>query len=108
MLKEEIIIELVNNQDLIGIKKFIKENKNFSFDFTSNDGKNLLHYAASKLTSNTLSVIQILLENGLDPLAVNEKFISALDVAKLANNIPAMTIMKHYVNKRNQESQNYF
>lgn len=107
MEKATVLISIIEKQNLAELKDFTKENPDFSFNFTTDKGKNLLHYAASKISSNTLAVIQILLEKGLDPLDVDEKFTSALDVAKASNNVPAMTLMKHYVNKKNQEDQGF-
>jgi len=106
--KKEIIIDIIKKQDLISLKSFIKENTDFPFNFTTDNGKNLLHYAANKVSHNTLSVIQILLEKGLDPLAVDENFESAIDVAEKNNNIPALTIMNSFVNKRMHEVKTYF
>lgn len=108
MSKEEELIQIVDNQDLNLLKKFINENKDFNFDFTTKKGQNLLHYVSKKVSSNTLSIIQILIEKGVDPQAVDEKFMSALDIAKESNNIPAMTIMKHYVSKKSKEDQTNF
>ncbi len=107
MEKENLLINIIETQNLASLKKFAKENPEFAFDFTTEKGRNLLHYAASKLSSNTLAIIQIILEKGIDPLDVDEKFISALDVAKEHNNIPALTLMKHYINKKNQENKGY-
>ncbi len=108
MNKKDILIDIIQKQDLVGLKDFVKSEKDFNYDFTTLNGQTLLHLVASKLTSQTLGTIQILLENGIDPLAVDEKFKTALDIAKDSNNIPAMTIMKHFVNKKIQEQQTYF
>lgn len=94
MEKINELINIVEKQNLASLKDFVKENQDFSFKFTTDKGKNLLHYAAAKVSSNTLAIIQILLEKGLDPMDVDEKFVSALDVAKSSNNVPAMTLMK--------------
>lgn len=82
-------------------------NKGIDLSFTTENGDTLLHFAASKLTENTLSIIQVLLECGIDPLSVNKNFQTSIEVAQENNNIPAMTIMKHYVNKKLQETKNY-
>ncbi|NCQ51621.1 hypothetical protein GW796_06950 [archaeon] len=107
MEKENLLISIIEQQKINELKDFVKENKDFQFNFTTSAGKNLLHFAASKLSSNTLGIIQILLLKGLDPLALDEKFKSSLDIAKESSNIPAMTIMKHFVNLKNKESQTY-
>jgi ankyrin repeat protein len=107
MEKENELIYIIEKQDLSSLKEFAKDNPKFPFNFTTDKGKNLLHYAAANLSSNTLAIIQILLEKGLNPMDVDEKFVSPLDVAKKSNNVPAMTLMKHYVNKKNQENQSY-
>lgn len=107
MENNNTLINIIEKQDLASLKEFAKANPEFAFDFTTEKGRTLLHYAANKLSSNTLAIIQILLEKGLDPMDVDEKFISPLDVAKSSNNIPALTLMKHYINKKNQENQSY-
>ncbi len=101
------LINIVQQQNLSELKSFLTINKNLDLSFTTESGDTLLHFAASKLTENTLSIIQILLENGLDPLAVNQNFQTSIEVALENNNIPAMTIMKHYVNKKMQEAKGY-
>lgn len=101
------LIEIAKEQNLNALKDFINQNKGFNFDFTNKNGDTLLHFAVEKLTSRTLPFIQILLEVGIDPTAVNEKFNTPLDVAKTVNNIPALTLMKHFINKKNQEIQTY-
>jgi ankyrin repeat protein len=108
MNKKDILIDIIQKQDLVGLKDFVKNEKDFTYDFTTLSGQTLLHLVASKLTSQTLGTIQILLEKGIDPLAVDEKFKTALDIAKESNNIPAMTIMKHFINKKIQEQKTYF
>lgn len=105
MNKKNELIEIVKKQDINKLKLFIKENINFNFTFTTEKGENLLHFSTNIISSNTLSIIQILLEKGLDPLSVNENFLNALDIAKENNNIPALTIMKHFINKKNKEDQ---
>ncbi len=106
-MSNEQLINMVEVQDLTALKNFLLSNKNVDLSFTTDTGDTLLHFASSKLTENTLSIIQILLENGLDPLSVNQKFQTSIEVAQENNNIPAMTIMKHYVNKKLQETKNY-
>ncbi len=101
------LIKIVKEQNLLELKKVLLSEKSIDLSFTTDGGDTLLHFASSKLTENTLSIIQILLENGLDPLAVNQKFQTSIEVAQESNNIPAMTIMKHYVNKKLQETKNY-
>lgn len=102
-----MLVDLAKNQKLNEIKLFLLENESFPINFTTDDGSNLLHFVATRLSENTLGIIQLLLEKGVDPLAVNEKFITPIEVAKENNNIPALTIMKHYINKKMQDSKNY-
>lgn len=106
-MSNEQLINMIEAQDLTSLKNFLSSNKNVDLSFTTEKGDTLLHFASSKLTENTLSIIQILLENGLDPLSVNQNFQTSIEVAQENNNIPAMTIMKHYVNKKLQETKNY-
>lgn len=106
-MEKSKIINIVKEQNLIELKKFLLENENFDLCFTTESGDTLLHFATNKLTENTLSIIQILLESGVDPLSVNQNFQTSIEVAQENNNIPAMTIMKHYVNKKLQEEKNY-
>ncbi len=107
MDKNQYLIDIIEKQNINELKSFVKENSDFQLNFTTDNGSNLLHFSANKLSENTLSIIQILLEKGLDPMAVNENFVTPLEIAQQHSNVPAMTIMKHYINKRMQEAKNY-
>jgi ankyrin repeat protein len=96
------------NQDLEQINKFIVDFNKEGCAFTDAKGNTLLHFASDRLTEKTLPIVQALLECGCDPYAVNEKFETALDRAKQNNNIPAMTVMKHFINKQNQELKDFY
>jgi ankyrin repeat protein len=101
------VLEATIQQNISILKEIFLKLEDSDKRFTTNEGKNLLHFVSDKKTENTLPLIQFLLNAGIDPQALDENFESALDIAKKNNNIPALTLMKHFVNKRNQEIQNY-
>ena len=101
------LIDLVKIHDLEGLKFLLESNEEIDLNFTDIKGKNLLHYAANNISEKGLPLIQLLLERKIDPCALNEKFESAMDVAKNINNNPGLSLMKYFVLKQNQELQSY-
>lgn len=99
------LIEATLAQNLESVKELFKKSKKSSLQFTNNTGKTLLHLASLQKNEKTLPLIQYLLESGVDPLSVDENFETAFDIAKKNNNIPACSIIKHHINKQNQELQ---
>lgn len=105
MNKKESLINILEEQSLNGLKDFIENNNDFNFDFINEHGQNLLHLLAKINSENMLEMARILLEKGVDPRAVDEKFISAMDIAKGNNNHPLLSVFKFYVNQKNKEYQ---
>lgn len=103
--QEDIFLAIIN-QDLEKLKSFFANNEYKNSNITDNDGNTLLHFASDRLTNKTLPIVQLLLEHGCDPNSVNARFETPLDRAKKNNNIPAMTVMKHFVNLKEQEMRN--
>lgn len=101
------VLEATKKQDLLYLKQIFFKLEDSDKQFTTEEGKNLLHFVSDIKTEKTLPLIQFLLESGLDPQAVDENFESPIDLAKYNNNIPALTLMKHFVNKRNKEIESY-
>lgn len=101
------ITEYVKNHNFYELSEVIKSEKEIDLFFTDSKGRTLLHYAVAKVSQYGLPVLQLLLEHNLDPNSLDEKFESALDVARNNNNVPGLTIMKHFINKHNQELQTY-
>lgn len=101
------LIKLIQEQDIKEVKRLSSSDSNINFNFTDDYGNNLLHFAVAKITENTLSLIQFLLERGVDPLSVNERFETPMDLAKVSNNIPALTLMKHYINQKIKQERDY-
>lgn len=95
------------NQNLDKLKELLVEDNTRNFNFTDDKGFNLLHFSSLKRSANTLPLIQWLLEKEIDPMALNENFESAMDLAKKQSNIPALTLMKYAVDLRNKEIQDY-
>lgn len=95
------LFDLINTKDFNYFKNYILEtNQNL---FVNDDfGNNLLHCACKKISENTLPLIQYLLEAGLDPLAVNEKFITPLEVAQMNNNFPAIALINYFIIKNKE------
>ena len=92
---------LVESENLEDLKLLYIKNNKSSLVFTNEKGQTLLHIASKNKNENTLPIIQFLLENNVDPLSVDESFNTALDIAKKNNNVPASTLMKHYINLKN-------
>lgn len=99
MKLEEELFKLVKNQDLPKIKEVISL-AHVDLKQTDESGNTLLHFAVKKVSENTLPLTQLLLENGLDPLSLNEDFQSPIDLATEINNFPALALMRFYVNKK--------
>lgn len=105
--QNKIIIEYVKNHDVECLSALLKKNKELDLHFTDSKGRTLLHHAVGKVSQYGLPLLQILLEHGIDPNSVDEKFESAMDVARNINNVPGLTLLKHFSNKNNQELQSY-
>lgn len=103
--EQENIFQAIINQDLEKLKDFFENNEEKNCSFTDDEGNTLLHFASDRLTEKTLPIVQLLLQCGCDPQSVNMRFESPLDRAKKNNNIPAMTVMKHFINLKNKENQ---
>ena len=104
---QENAFSAIINQDLIKLKENFALEEKKDLSFTDNDGNTLLHFASDRISEKTLPIVQFLLENGCDPQAVNARFETPLDRAKKSSNIPAMTVIKHYIYKQNQELLSY-
>lgn len=98
MKLEEELFKLVKGQDLQKIKEIISLG-HVNLKQTDENGNTFLHFAVKKVSENTLPLTQLLLENGLDPLSLNEDFQSPLDLATEINNFPALALMRFYMNK---------
>lgn len=101
--KKKELAKLVEEHNVNEIRRFIVENDGFDFCFTNNKGQTLLHLASRRISENTLPLIQILLGKGIDPLSVDESFVSAIDLADKEKNMPALSLMKHFINGVEQE-----
>lgn len=101
------VLEATIQHDLSKLKQLFSVLDDAEKHFTTEEGKNLLHFISNQKNEHTLPILQFLLDSGLDPQAVDENYESPMDVAKKNNNIPALTLMKLFVYKRNQELQNY-
>ncbi len=105
MNEKESLISILEKQNLNGLKDFVAKNNDFNFDFTNEQGQNLLHFLAKTNYENMLEIAKILLEKGIDPRAVDENFVSAIDIAKGNNNHSLLSVFKFYVNQKNKEYQ---
>jgi hypothetical protein len=97
--------ELINMENISELKIFMKNNDSNLIFESDASGNNFLHLTASKNGVNNLAMIQFLLEAGIDPFAINKNFESAADIAKNNNNIPTLTLIKHYMNLKQKENQ---
>lgn len=102
--EQEKIFRAIINQDLGQLENFINEKNDCSF--TDDEGNTLLHFASDRIGGKTLPIVQLLLENGCDAQSVNCRFETPIDRAKQNNNIPALTVMKHYINIKNKNMEN--
>lgn len=105
--QNKIIIEYIKNHELEAFSNLLKSNKDIDLCFTDLKGRTLLHHVVGKISQNGLPLLQILLEHGVDPNSVDEKFQNAMDIAKSIDNVPALAMLKHFLNKNNQELQSY-
>lgn len=99
--------DATKDHNLSLIKQLCETSENQDFHFTDDNGRTLLHYAVAHTTANMLPTLQFLLEKDIDPQSVDKNFVSALELAKQKNNIPALTLMKYFVNLQKQENLSY-
>lgn len=105
--EQEKMFHAIINQDLDKLKELFSIYQGKDYSFTDENGNTLLHYASDHRSDKTLPIVQLLLRNGCEPQAVNANFETPLDRAKTNNNVPAMTVIKHYINLKNQEDKSY-
>lgn len=95
----QLIKAIIEAQDIEQLKEVYKETPNSLFE-TDNKGKNILHLACEKQNQKTPSLINFLLEIGLDPLAVDAYFKNSLDIAKENKNVWAVARLKLFINEK--------
>lgn len=91
------ITKLVKEEKIEDLREFYNQNVNFNFDYTDNIGNNLLHIVAKKQSENTQALITFLVQHNVDINGVNRGFLTPLEVAKRYNNVPAISILNHYL-----------
>lgn len=100
--KENIFLAIIS-QDLENLKRLTQQSDKRSLNFSDEEGNTPLHFSSDRQNEKTLPIVQFILENGGDPLAVNARFETPLDKAKQNNNVPAMSVMNYFVNKQSSE-----
>lgn len=99
------VLKATINEDLSTLKQLFLKADDSDKHFTDDEGKTLLHFVGYDKNEYTLHILQFLLDSDLDPQSVDENFESPMDLAKKSNNIPALSLMKLFVHKRNQSLQ---
>lgn len=84
---EDKIFSIIENQDLISLKRFIKENKNFDFTLTNDNGETLLHVLSQKKSKDSLVIAMILLDLNISPNSVDKNFNTCIEIAEINNKI---------------------
>ena len=103
--KENIFLAIIS-QDLEKLKRVTQESDKRNLNFSDEDGNTPLHFSSDRQNEKTLPIVQFILENGGNPLAVNIRFETPLDKAKQNNNVPAMSVMNYFISKQNIELEN--
>lgn len=96
------VLKATINEDLSTLKQLFLKAEDSDKQFTDDQGKTLLHFIGYSKKEYTLHVLQFLLDSDLDPQSLDENFESPMDLAKKSNNIPALSLMKLFVYKKNQ------
>lgn len=99
------VLKATINEDLANLKQLFAKADDNDKQSTDEQGRTFLHFVRYGKKEYTLHILQFLLDSDLDPLAVDENFENAMDLAKKSNNIPAFNLMKFFVHKKNQKLQ---
>ncbi len=97
------ILDLIEHGNVEQIRYYLGQYPQYNIQATNQSGQNLLHIVLEKSRKNMLEMIQLFLNKGLDPAALDDKFISPMDLAQQKNYLGVASILSIKKEERQKE-----
>ncbi len=97
------ILDLIEHGNVEQIRMYLSQYPQYNLQATNQLGQNLLHIVIEKSKKNMFEIIQIFLNKGLDPMAIDANFTTALDLAIEKKLLGIVSIFKIKIEEKKKQ-----